>query len=160
MPNATAYIGDSRETLPALLKELADAGRHVDFALVDGDHSADGVRRDTEALLRSPACRTTVIVLHDTANDEVRRGLELIDLPRHPKVALCFLDMVPGHVVISDHVYSGQSWNGLGLVVLDPERGREPALVDPDHEDTPAVHRAWRDALSSDPAAAKRRRTG
>jgi hypothetical protein len=168
VPNAVAHIGDSRETLPAALGAFAAAGRHVDFALVDGDHSADGVRRDTEALLRSPACRRTVIVLHDTANDEVRRGLELIDLPRHPKVALCMLDMVPGHVVVEDHVYSRQSWNGLGLVVLDPERGAAPAVTDVDHEDTPLIHARARERSAPAPgpgaisptAGARRRRTG
>ena len=44
--NVTLHVGDSHELLPALLRRFADAGRSVDFALVDGDHTADGVRRD------------------------------------------------------------------------------------------------------------------
>src|SRR5829696_3795682 len=63
VPNATAHIGDSSETLPRVLGELAAAGRHIDFALIDGDHTTEGVQRDVRAVLDSPACRRTVIVL-------------------------------------------------------------------------------------------------
>src|SRR4051812_15762181 len=37
--NVTAHVGDSATLLPDVLENLADAGRHVDFALVDGDHT-------------------------------------------------------------------------------------------------------------------------
>ena len=117
----TVHIGDSRETLPAVLAQFAAAGRHVDFALVDGDHTAEGVQRDMTALLDSDACATTVIAIHDTANDIVARGLDAMDLRHHPKVALCMLDFVPGYIVVEGHeAYSLDAWNGLGLVILDP----------------------------------------
>ncbi len=54
--NATIHIGDSRETLPAVLGAFAAAGRTVDFAMVDGDHTAEGVQRDIAAILESDAC--------------------------------------------------------------------------------------------------------
>ena len=34
-----AHTGDSHVLLPAFLERLAEAGRTVDFALVDGDHT-------------------------------------------------------------------------------------------------------------------------
>ena len=145
--NATVRVGDSAETLPAALAELEAAGRHVDFALVDGDHTADGVRRDLEALLASGACRETVIVIHDTNNDEVRRGLEAANLVSRPNVALCMLDLVPGHLVIEDHVYSRQCWNGLGLVILAPGPRSGPPVTDIDHEATPTLLGLAREAL-------------
>ena len=51
----------------ALLGELADAGRNVDFVLVDGDHSTEGVARDVVDLLGVAVRRHTIILLHDTA---------------------------------------------------------------------------------------------
>ena len=79
-PNVTFRTGDSAAELPALLSELADAGTAVDFALIDGDHSSDGVHRDLHAVLGSPACASAVIVLHDTMNPEVRNGIERAEL--------------------------------------------------------------------------------
>jgi hypothetical protein len=124
LPNVTTHIGNSAQTLPTALAGFAAAGRHVDFVLIDGDHSAEGVARDITAILDSDACRRTVIVFHDTANPDVRGGLESLDLPAHPKVALCLLDFVPGYLVVRGHEqYSLAAWNGLGLVILDPEQG-------------------------------------
>ncbi len=54
-PNVVFHTGDSHELLPELLEELAVSGRNVDFALVDGDHSAQGVRADVESRSRRRA---------------------------------------------------------------------------------------------------------
>jgi hypothetical protein len=129
IPNATVHIGDSRVTLPEVLAGFAAEGRQVDFAFVDGDHTREGVKRDLAAILASDACRKTVVTMHDTANDEVRAGIEELDLPHHPRVAMCVLDFVPGYLVVRDHeVYSHAAWNGLGLLVLDADRtpGQQP----------------------------------
>ena len=58
---------------------------HVDFALVDAAHTREAVRGDGAALLAADACRQTVIVFHDSANAEVRAGLEDLDLPSTPR---------------------------------------------------------------------------
>ena len=91
------HTGDSHELLPSLLAELASAGRNVDLVLVDGDHSADGVRRDLEDLLASPAVSRTLILIHDTTNEEVRAG-DRVDLDRAAKVAYADLDAVSGRL--------------------------------------------------------------
>src|SRR5262249_49570062 len=121
IPNATIHIGDSRVTLPAVLEGFVDAGRHVDFALIDGDHTFEGVQHDILSVLASDACRQTVVLIHDTANDIVRAGLDAMELPAHPKVAVCMLDFVPGYMVVEGHeAYSLDAWNGLGMLILDP----------------------------------------
>ena len=143
VPNAHAHVGDSRETLPAALDAFARDGRHVDFALVDGDHSAEGVERDARALLDSDACRRTTIVFHDAANDEVRRGLEALDLLYHPKVAVCILDFVPGFVVAPGSALAGEIWNGLALVVLAEDAPVEAHMQGPLREPVPKVYAEW-----------------
>lgn len=116
-PHVTLHAGDSHQLLPAFLAELTGQGRRLDFALVDGDHSADGVRRDVEDLLASTAIARTVIVLHDTVNEEVRAGLDAVSWPA--KVSYVDLDWVPGHLWAEPHLRN-ELWGGLGLVLVDP----------------------------------------
>lgn len=121
--NVTAHTGNSRETLPRVLAELEAAGRTVDFALVDGDHTAAGVRADLECLLRSPAVDFALIVLHDTMNEEVRRGIRATGLESIPGVVFADLDLVPGYAARGGP-FDGELWGGLGLIVVDS--GGEP----------------------------------
>ena len=71
----TFHEGDSHELLADVLRGFADAGRNVDFLMIDGDHTAQGFRRDVEDVLSSTALRRSVVLLHDTMNPEVRRGM-------------------------------------------------------------------------------------
>jgi hypothetical protein len=165
--NAEFHIGDSAVLLPEVLGGFAATDRHVDFALIDGDHSRNGVKRDTMALVDSDACRMTAIVFHDTANDDVRAGLEDLDLPSHPKVALCMLDWVPGYLVVADHdVYAHAAWNGLGLIILGTPDPRSGAIVMDDRYSVARVYQAARRAFEdartepADDSSAPRRRAG
>ena len=133
--NVRAHTGDSKRILPALLSELAVVGRNVDLVLVDGDHSAAGVRADLENLLASPAIGRTLIVLHDTMNDVVRRGITEVGLAEADGVVYANLDLVPGFVAASGK-FAGERWGGLGLVVVDREGGpwREGVYEDLHHD--------------------------
>ena len=98
LANVTFHAGDSHVLLSETLAAFAEQDRVVDFVLVDGDHSTDGVRRDLEDLLDSPATGNTMIVIHDTMNDVVRAGLEAVGFEAWPKVAYVELDFVPGYM--------------------------------------------------------------
>jgi hypothetical protein len=119
--NVRFHIGDSHELLPQLLAELATAEKSVDFVLVDGDHSADGVRQDLVDLLESPAVARTLILLHDTAHEVVRRGIENVRFEAYPKVAYLELDFVAGYL-FREPSLKYELWGGLGLVVVDSAR--------------------------------------
>jgi Methyltransferase domain len=121
LKNVTVHTGDSHELLPRVLTRLADEGRNVDFALVDGDHSADGVRRDVEDLLSSPAIGRSVLVFHDTANEAVRAGLDSVPWERWSKVTLVDLDFVSGYLFREPLLH--ELWGGLGLVIVDATAG-------------------------------------
>jgi hypothetical protein len=116
LANVTFHFGDSQVELPKALAELTAAGTRVQFALVDGDHTADGVRIDLENLLASPACSRCVILAHDTMNEEVRAGIEAIDLPNRPNVVYLELDLVPGYRLATGS-FGGSTWGGLGLII-------------------------------------------
>ena len=120
LENVTFHTGDSHQLVNDYLHQAADRQRSVDFVLIDGDHSADGVRRDIVDVLGSDAVTGTVIVLHDTLNPEVRRGIEAAGIADHPKVALFELDLVPGYLARREP-YRLQMWGGLGVIVVDAE---------------------------------------
>jgi len=114
--NVTFHIGDSKLLLPELLRSLEADGRNVDFALIDGDHSAEGVYRDLANLLDSPAARSTLILLHDTMNEETRAGIERTQLSDRANVVYHELDFIPGYEFVGGH-FDRQVWGGLGLVL-------------------------------------------
>jgi hypothetical protein len=118
LDNVTPHIGDSHALLPEVLGSLAREGRNVDFVLVDGDHTADGVERDVCDLLSSDAIRRTLIAVHDTMNDEVRAGLKRVDFASNPKITDAELDFVGGHLSFGGPFHH-ELWGGLGLIVVD-----------------------------------------
>lgn len=98
-----------------------EAGRRVQFALVDGDHSFEGVRADLVTLLNSPATAQSAILVHDTMNAEIRAGIESLGLDDHPKVAYYVLDFVPGYMYRQGEC-RGAVWGGIGVVLTDTSR--------------------------------------
>jgi Methyltransferase domain len=116
--NVRALAGDSHAMLPAELARMAAEERNVDFVLVDGDHTTAGVRKDMHDLMESAAVGCTMILAHDTLNEEVRQGLEEIDYASYEKVAWVDLDFIPGYVARLP-ARLGECWGGLGLVVID-----------------------------------------
>lgn len=119
--NVTLHTGDAHILLPEVLAGFAEQGRNIDFVLVDGDHSAEGVRKDLEDLLNSPALARTVIVIHDINNERVREGVDAVAYTAWAKVAHVDLDWVPGYVFRQPELLH-ELWGGLGLVVVDASR--------------------------------------
>jgi methyltransferase family protein len=126
LTNVRTLSGDSHALLPEELKRMSEEGQNVDFVLVDGDHSTEGVRRDMQDLVDSPALASTVILAHDTLNEEVRQGLQEVDYDAHEKVAWVDLDFIPGYVARLPQRL-GECWGGLGLVVVDASGAFRPA---------------------------------
>jgi hypothetical protein len=150
--NVELRTGDSHRLLGAELERIVEAGETVEFAMVDGDHTADGARRDMEELLSSEALQRAVVLAHDTLNQEVRRGLEEVPYESYGKVAHVDLDFIGGYVP-AEPPLRGQCWGGLGLVIVDGSgdfadaHGGRPAM-------TPLSDLIWPTAEAMLPAAA------
>ncbi len=119
VPGVTSHLGDPDELLPALLAELAGAGRDVDFVLLEAEA---GVARQLLALLDSPALARSVVLVAGTTAPGVRRQVDSVRFSAWPKVALFEADFVPGHMLAAEpgHEFGG----GLGLVLVDAARLR------------------------------------
>jgi hypothetical protein len=119
--NVTLHTGDSHQLLPGVLRELAAAAAGLDLALVDGDHSFEGVQRDLRAIVDSPCAANCVILVHDTMNPEVRAGIEAVGVESLAEVIYVELDFVCGYVYRRGAA-QGSAWGGLGLIITGPER--------------------------------------
>ncbi len=135
LANVELRTGDSHVLLPRELERLAAAAEPVDFVLIDGDHTAAGARRDMEDVLASGAVKRTIVLAHDTLNQDVRSGLDEVRYAEIEKVAFVDLDFFGGYVP-AEPPLRGECWGGLGIVIVDADgefgpahEGRRPAMV-------------------------------
>jgi Cephalosporin hydroxylase len=118
--NVEYIIGPSTETLPALMKRLTEEKAEVGFILVDGDHSAAGVKADIDNALQYKPIVPLYIIMHDSFNPECRQGLAEARWTDNPHVHAVELDFVPGAVNPSPY-FLNEAWGGLALGILLPE---------------------------------------
>jgi hypothetical protein len=117
LPNVCYHLGDTRTTVPPLLRQFEEGSRNIDFVFVDADHSRAGVQRDMSNLLTSRAMARTVILVHDCANEAVREGTRNAVLAARD-IAYADLSFVR---TTSSPSLLGEQWGGLGIVVIDRE---------------------------------------
>jgi hypothetical protein len=126
--NVEYLIGPSTQTLPALLKKMSAGKAELAFVLVDGDHSAEGVRADINALLQFQPVVPLYIVMHDSFNPECRSGLRAAAWAECSHVHLVELDFVGG-IINPSPAFRGQLWGGLALGLLLPEPARSRVQI-------------------------------
>lgn len=118
----TTFITESSVTsLPALLARLQAEHAPLEFMLIDGDHSAEGVRCDLNAVLKYQPAREMFVLLHDSFNPECRRGMLAAEWSTARHVAFADLDFIHGKVVQQGGPFDGELWGGLALLVLHPD---------------------------------------
>ena len=113
----------SKSLLPDIVADLNRCGRHVDFVLIDGDHSEDGVRRDIEAILKLKVTKRIVILMHDGFNPDCRTGMRSAHWESCPNVHYLELDFTMGnfHAQAHDTADARSMWGGFACAVLEPE---------------------------------------
>jgi Methyltransferase domain len=122
MSNVSFVAGDSSQTVPAVIDKITASDREINFILIDGDHSATGVTRDIANCLRyKPKKRPTLILMHDSSNPEVRKGIVGAPWTGSPYVHAVELDFVAGALFNSEDL-NGQMWGGLAVAVVLPEK--------------------------------------
>jgi hypothetical protein len=130
--NVEFRSGDSASLLPALVAELNAARRVVQFVLIDGDHSAAGVRRDIEAVLQLEVHERLVILMHDGFNPECRRGMREAGWHANPNVHYVELDFTVGnfHAKAHDTAEAGSMWGGFACAVLEPHERTHELVIE------------------------------
>jgi hypothetical protein len=120
-PDVTFLRGPSSAVLPVLFRELDAAGIPVEFLLIDGDHSADGVARDIACILDYAPKAPLFVMLHDSFNPGCRQGMRDAPWARSRHVQWIDLDFVPGRVVENGGPADGEMWGGLAMAYLTPD---------------------------------------
>jgi Methyltransferase domain len=114
--NICVHTGDSKHTFPEWLSTLDE---QIDFALIDGDHTREGVSADLHNLLESECANETLILLHDMAIKEVQEGVDLVigeTGEKSSKVVYYDSEFFPGYTFREGPFYS-QLTGGLGIIV-------------------------------------------
>ncbi|WP_414548188.1 glycosyltransferase [Anabaena sp. CCY 0017] len=119
--NVSYLIAPSKIVLPMLFQALDEANIPIDFLLIDGDHTADGVRRDIETVLTYVPKKPMFVMMHDSFNPECRRGIMTANWQISPYVAWIDVDFVPGRIIEYDNAFQGEMWGGLALALLSPK---------------------------------------
>lgn len=120
--NVEFVTGPSDSMLPAVLEKIESSGQALNFVLIDGAHTEDGVRNDLNALLRYIPKAPLYIVMHDSFNPGCRKGIRTADWASNPHAHLLELDYVHGRLMPRDEGASyREMWCGFALGVLLPE---------------------------------------
>ncbi|WP_446721011.1 class I SAM-dependent methyltransferase [Methylobacterium sp. 092160098-2] len=119
-PTVKFITGNSADTLPPIIASMNESEEEVNFILVDGSHEVDGVCADISACLKyRPKRKPTVIVMHDSSNPKVRRGIEISPWDDCPFVHELDLDLCPGALYDRSDI-PGEIWGGLAAALLLP----------------------------------------
>jgi|LauGreDrversion4_2_1035121.scaffolds.fasta_scaffold23437_4 hypothetical protein len=154
-PGVRFHIGPSRDMIPAAFARMRDSGMRLGFALVDGDHSAAGVRDDVELILRLAPADALHILIHDSYNPDCRRGLRAVRWEEFPEVRLVDLDFVPGgfHSRARGGAFARSMWGGFARIETLPGR-REGSILFGDSQQEQhdivfrhSAHRLWHKVL-------------
>jgi glycosyltransferase involved in cell wall biosynthesis len=121
--NVSLFTGPSTTVFPELMRVLESEDVAVDFILIDGDHSPEGVRRDINLVLSYVPKKTTMIVMHDSFNPGCRQGMLEANWAACPHVSWIDLDFIPGRIIepAPGNAASGEMWGGLALAILSPQ---------------------------------------
>lgn len=130
-PNVSFRSGDSLETIPKLVKELNDTGAPVEFVLIDGDHSSNGVQRDIEAILQLKPLKDIAILMHDSFNPHCRQGMLSVNWQEFDHVKFVELDLIPGiyHYNGYDTAEPRSMWGGFAFALVTKEVRAERLVV-------------------------------
>lgn len=116
-PNVVFLMGDSRDIVPKLIKELEKNNESIEFALIDGDHTALGVKADIENIISYVPTNRLNIILHDSFNPECRNGMKAVNYNANKYVHYVELDYISGVFEPNDGVRK-EMWGGFAHIVL------------------------------------------
>lgn len=121
-PTVEFVTGDSGATVPPVIEAVNASDEEINFILIDGSHETEGVRQDICACLKyRPKRSSTVILMHDSSNPEVREGIVTAPWSECPYVHELDLDACPGFLYDRADI-EGEIWGGLALALLLPSK--------------------------------------
>lgn len=129
--NVSFTIGDSKSILPDFINKINKSDTPLNFILIDGDHSEEGVKSDINSVLKILPKEPLYIIFHDSFNPTCRKGILNADWQKCDYIHYVEVDYVPG--VYHEHAHDNASprsmWGGLALAVMLPEKRSNPLKI-------------------------------
>lgn len=118
--NVQFLTGDSSNLLSHTLHSYTGSNKKVEFILIDGDHTTEGVKRDIKALLEWQPKADCVVLIHDAFNPGCREGIRSAGWESSSYVHSVELDYVPGiyHEYAYDTAQAKSMWGGFARAIL------------------------------------------
>lgn len=126
--NVSFFTGTSKTILPLLFEELDKQDMPINFILIDGDHSYNGVKSDINLILNYKPKEPLMVLMHDSMNPDCRRGMLDADWNKSLYAHYVDIDFVPGRIVEHGGGGHGELWGGLGMFYMLPI-ARENELI-------------------------------
>ena len=127
--NVSFLTGPSQVILPLLFAELDRQGIPVEFILIDGDHSAAGVKRDMNLVFGYEPKSPLFVMMHDSFNPGCRRGMKEANWKSARYLRWADLDFIPGRLVEHGGGGHGELWGGLGMMYFEPGDNEGKSII-------------------------------
>ncbi|MDQ1260966.1 MAG: hypothetical protein QG575_147 [Euryarchaeota archaeon] len=128
--NVCILTGPSSEILPLLLDELNKENISLDFMLIDGDNSAEGIKQYIDNLISYIPNKPFFLMVHDSFNPECRKSLLETNWEKSQYVDWIDLDFIPGRIIEDNGQAKDEMWGGLALVYFKPSARNGPIRRD------------------------------
>jgi cephalosporin hydroxylase len=119
--NVEFITGNSKKSLPKIIKELNKSIKALEFVLIDGDHSKHGVKKDIENILEYKPKKPLYILMHDSFHPNCRSGILEANWNKSPYVHFVEVDFVHGTFHQIEDFYK-EMWGGFSLALLLPKK--------------------------------------
>lgn len=133
--NVEFITGNSRETVPKTITELNHSEKNLEFVLIDGDHSKNGVKSDIENILRYEPKKPLYILIHDSFNPVCRSGILEANWNGSPYVHFVDIDFLHG-TMYEKEIFGSQMWQGFTFALLLPEKRKSKLSLSKSQEFT------------------------
>lgn len=127
LKNVDYRVGDSKTIIPDLVNSINASNEEVEFVLIDGDHSSEGVLNDISNILQLKPKQPIFIILHDSFNPNCRAGIRSYDYNTNKHVHAVEIDYVTG-LFNHDGLYR-EMWGGFAAIYMKPELRTEELIV-------------------------------
>ena len=117
--NVIFKVGKSHDIIKNVVEEIESKNGKLNFILVDGDHSKNGVRKDLECILSCNLKYPLTVILHDSFNPQCRLGMKSIDYKKYNFIEHIDLDYI--HGCFSPNKNYREMWGGFAIIKINPK---------------------------------------
>jgi len=117
--NVIFKVGKSHDIIKNVIEDIESKNGKLNFILVDGDHSKDGVKKDLECILSCNLKHPLTVILHDSFNPQCRSGMKSINYKKYNFIEHIDLDYI--HGCFSPNTNHREMWGGFAIIKINPK---------------------------------------